>query len=383
MTGSTFGDPVLETITVTARTVFAEGIPSAFTGQVLGVGVSQPLTVANQFARPVVDEVLDEVVVSTARALDQAGNVQDVIRLGNMVGTGPELIAQMGPEAFEVLVNTAEQVEREIAEVIISAQRTGRSYMSVETMLRVNGIRDALERIAALGFEVIDNQIVPIAARLTQVLPEVVITGARVATGTPFGLATLVLEAAARGADYLSDLAFRNQLRRFGFGTETETETDSELEPLPVVTVTTSPAPRSPLVAPLDIPTVTITAPRRLPFAPFNPLLDLLVRPLSLPNPNPFTSPFTPPANEPGSPFEDRPRPQPRPIPTSFLTPSQGGVPQSPEVKRSSRDCPPCDEKKKKKKKKKRKPRVICYAGAYRERSLSLTKRKREVIPCT
>jgi len=382
MTGSTFGDPVLETITVTARTVFAEGIPSAFTGQVLGVGTGQPLAVVAEIARPVVDEVLDEVVVSTARALDQAGNVQDVIRLGNMVGTGPELIAQMGPEAFEVLVNTAEQVEREIAEVIISAQRTGRSYMSVETMLRVNGIRDALERIAALGFEVIDNQIVPIAARLVQALPEVVVTGTRIATGTPMGLATLVLEAAARGADYLSDLAFRNQLRRFGFGSETETET--ELEPLPVVTVTTSPDTRSPLVAPVDIPTVTITAPRRLPFAPFNPLLDLLVRPLSLPNPNPFTSPFTPPSPLSDPQMEARPLPQPRPTPTSFLTPSQGGVPQSPEVKRSSRDCPPCGEKKKKKKeKKKRKPRAICYAGAYRERALSLTKRKREVIPCT
>jgi len=67
-----------------------------------------------------------------------------------------------------------------------------------------------------------------------------------------------------------------------------------------------------------------------------------------------------------------RPSPAPRPMPEPLLE----RVPY-----RAQDEACQCDEEKKKPKKKKQ-PRQICYSGTFRERSKSLTKVKRKVIPC-
>lgn len=74
---------------------------------------------------------------------------------------------------------------------------------------------------------------------------------------------------------------------------------------------------------------------------------------------NPFVSPFTP--------FDPTLEPQPQP------------QPQPP-----GRNADPCNcaKETESKKKKKKKPREVCYRGTYVEKSKSLTKQRKEQVPC-
>jgi hypothetical protein len=168
---------------------------------------------------------------------------------------------------------------------------------------------------------------------------------------------------------------------------------------------------------PEELPEVTITAPRPLPEAPGRPESRpvYVPGPLSAPDPGilAFPAPAAPPLPEisfpaPAPAPAPRPAPQPFAVPLPFappvprpalqpaprlpLTPFQPGMPlsplspgpnlqpfQQPIPQQAGCACP----KPEKKDKRKKKPRAVCYRGSYREKRTSLTKRRRERIPCT
>jgi len=106
-----------------------------------------------------------------------------------------------------------------------------------------------------------------------------------------------------------------------------------------------------------------------------------LALPVPLEIPLPLRDPKTRPRNPTSTPLQFR-----FPNPNLFrdplrapLTPFQQPLLSSPPTNASER-CPPCTKRKKQKKKKT--PRAICYRGTYRETSRSLSKRRKERIPC-
>lgn len=147
--------------------------------------------------------------------------------------------------------------------------------------------------------------------------------------------------------------------------------------------------------------------PISVPFAPFLPDFGPLAAPAPLPAPAPIPGPTALPT---GFPFADPlalpiPTPTPRPLPTPTRLPfpnpfadplgfaGPGGAPSAPPepltspqpdpVGFAAGNCPPCTTTRDKKPKRKpRAPRKRCYRGTYEERSMSLTKQRKEEIPC-
>lgn len=182
-----------------------------------------------------------------------------------------------------------------------------------------------------------------------------------------------------------------------------------------------SPPQRTPAF-PDELPEVVISAPRPLPEVRISP--DRPGRPerdpwpLQVPGPGiqDFPFPGTPPAPEiafpppaPASPPARAPGRRPLGLPERFplprldpfpgvpfsgrpafdLTPSDSPVrPLSPGPEFSPAPEPVPDQagcrcpEPQRKKRKRKKPRTECYRGSYRERSIGLTKRRRERIPC-
>ena len=136
----------------------------------------------------------------------------------------------------------------------------------------------------------------------------------------------------------------------------------AEPQPAPRPPAAPSPSPRTPVIqAPSPFP-----APVRRPFLqpvrdprPF-PYNDPRLRPFAVPGPRAFVDPTSglTPFREPGLGFQPRPLPQP------------------PGVNTAGCACP------EPRKRRKRKPRLVCYKGSFRERRNSLSKRRRERIPC-
>jgi len=143
---------------------------------------------------------------------------------------------------------------------------------------------------------------------------------------------------------------------------------------LPVVTPSISPLP-------MELPEVVVV-PRKNPAVKTAPN----TRPKPLPGraPTPWFDPLNP-FNLGNRLGRNVPRPAapdylqaPRPVGLIEPVPNLGPVP----LEDLDEQCD-CDGKEKKKKpKKKKQPRQVCYSGTFRERSKSLTKVKRKVIPC-
>lgn len=156
----------------------------------------------------------------------------------------------------------------------------------------------------------------------------------------------------------------------------------------------------SPVPGPRPLPSpVVIPTPQRTPTPRANPTANPV--PFVTPVPVPRTAPTRAPAAAPRDYLLLRPAGiyqqlglrapsrastgmQRNPTPT----PSARAMPQPlPFPDKDNTRTPPgtdaCEcEKEKKKPKKRKEPRVICYSGTFRERSKSLTKIKRKVIPC-
>lgn len=148
---------------------------------------------------------------------------------------------------------------------------------------------------------------------------------------------------------------------------------DPALSPIPVVSPSADPEP-----APIARP-----RPRNDPAPTVAPWPG--VSPWPAPNDEPFAVPQPLPLPEP------RPiTPAPAPRPPVFTAPDFGVIPGipglQPEPRVDARLPPqradPCDCGSKSKSKKKKKPRTVCYRGTYSERSLGLSKRKRDRIDC-
>ena len=222
------------------------------------------------------------------------------------------------------------------------------------------------------------------------VLPEVLVSAAgsravQVLTGTPLGLAGLIVEGLYDASQYFSDLALRNALDR--------------LAPPPAAT--TQPAEPEPERPPGVIPDsfdpteVVVSAPRPQPGTLAPPVVGLPVPIVSIPSPLGLTGPTANPEPLPtdvdlATPLQ-MPGPAATPLPTEFtladplrftdpiLTGSiPGGVGSPP---RSSDPCN-CRPQQPKKRKKKKDPREVCYAGTYIERSKSLSKSPKRKVPC-
>ena len=260
-------------------------------------------------------------------------------------------------------------------------------------------------------------------------LPELLVGGTptRPPTRTP---APLDFLQPPNWEDLLHGYEFRYPVERFPIplvdrerpadGVVSDPRGDTTLDPLDEVIVATPRAePRAPssiapdLVSfPFEFPT---GIPSELPFDEPSPQMEPERRVLPKPNvkadpyvlADPFefvdTVPridvFAPPQVEPYVPVSDpvplaprvpapipgRPTVQP---PISFIDPIADDPqleafpepinPLSPPNKRAD----PCNCAKKKDKKKKKKPRQVCYRGTYREKSSSLSKTRKEIIPC-
>ena len=262
------------------------------------------------------------------------------------------------------------------------------------------GAQRAADAVAAAGAR--------IAAAVTFQIPEVLVSAARVATGVPLGLATGIVQGGYYLGSWLSDLAYRNAVRRF---------TGPDAPPAPPDDRPPRPVALAPVPDPLEEvvvegrrpppPAPIVTLPPQLLTPGIEPVFDGFVgsptpttQPTEQPRPvpNPVTSPLTNPNL-----FIDpvmltptaTPTPTPTPNPLTSAPPLQltnapplpGALTNpfppnfgDPTRPNRTRDCD-CPEPQRKKKRKK-KPRTKCYRGTYLERSKSLTKIRREEIPC-
>lgn len=237
----------------------------------------------------------------------------------------------------------------------------------------VEEIANVLARVEGLALRT--------AATVAPTATEIVVSAlrtpvARVAASGPFAIATGIVQGGYAALDYLSDLALRNQLRRF-----------NERAPPPVTAPVAPPPPRpaprppsrpAPLPVTLPLDTVTVSAPRSRPRAPITGPAPLLTFGGS-PSPLGFSSPGLGGSLLPGTPPSLLTPIQPGPLGSPLTSPRPlpfPGAVQSPSPRRD------CDCSQPKKKRKKRKPRDICYRGTYVEKRNGLSKRRRERIPC-
>jgi hypothetical protein len=256
-------------------------------------------------------------------------------------------------------------------------------------------------------------EVVATASRFA--IPEVLVSAARVLGGTPFGLASMIVEGAYTLGSYLSPLALQNAIGRIspppivpslpGGGAfppaPAPSRGDIPDEPFPdrPLTVVTVPGarPPQPLAPVFPVPTfinppLSFVTPGDLATpGPLDRPVNLPVpapRPVPAPTPSPFTFAdpllFTPTPTPTSSPTPfGAPAPTPTGLPGPFSAPTPFGAPSpSPNTPDLSSRCPPCSRRDPKKKKKKRKPREVCYRGTYYESATSLTKYRKEQIPC-
>lgn len=344
--------------------------------------------------------------IVTESALN-AGRSAEAIRGGQILASVYEeaILDSFIPEA-EAAAETAlrsganaEDVARQLANYDIGGGGDG---------IRL-GARRATEAVTAAGAR--------IAAAAASRLPEIVISAARVGSGTPFGLAAGIVEGAFYLGSTLSDLALQNQLRRF--------PRPPPIATLPETDFDAPPPPRPPAALPrpdVQLPDVDISAPRPqprpvIPSPPtfvtptptIDPFFDGLPRPTPTPTPRPTPSPLVDPfpfqvprptdflnpfqVPTPAPTVTPTPRPTPTPSPFDIPTPRPTGLPgpsSSPtpffappgpppnDLQRCN--CPPSSSKRKPKKK--RKPREVCYEGRYVETQKSTLKFRRKEIPC-